>query len=159
MFDERFNYVSSNSGFEQVGADTIYTTHTRTDMPVSKSGYLYIYTSNETPNINVYFDNLQVTHTRGPLIQEDHYYPFGLTMSGISSKALAFGKENRNKFNGGVELESDLGLDLYKTFFRPYDPQTGRFTGIDIRAEEQFMFSPYCFAYDNPILFNDPLGQ
>jgi hypothetical protein len=52
LLDERFNYVSSSSGFEQVGDMEAYTTHTRTDLPVNKSGYLYVYVSNETPNID-----------------------------------------------------------------------------------------------------------
>ena len=54
--------VSSNksapyvvSGFEQVGASQVFTTHLKTNLPVNKNEYLYIYVSNETPNMDVYF--------------------------------------------------------------------------------------------------------
>src|SRR5690606_26355253 len=55
LLDERFNLVSTSSGFEQVAGQNVYTTHTRNNMPVEKNGYLYIYVSNCTPNIKVAF--------------------------------------------------------------------------------------------------------
>ncbi|MCA6447628.1 MAG: hypothetical protein IM562_10740, partial [Chitinophagaceae bacterium] len=85
LFDEQFKYVSG--GFDQVGNDQEFKTHTQTALPITRNGYLYVYVSNETPNIDVFFDNVQITHIRGPLTEETHYYPFGGTLSAISSKA------------------------------------------------------------------------
>jgi RHS repeat-associated protein len=161
LLDEQFHYVSGSSGFEQVGADTVLTTWIKTGLPMSKNGYLYVYTGNESP-VNVYFDNLQVSHVRGALLEETHYYAFGLTMAGISSKAA--GKlENKYKFNGGNELQSGewadgSGLEMYDAVHRMYDPQLGRFFQIDKLSELSIDVTPYGFARNNPILLNDPLG-
>ena len=142
-----------------MGSSGIFTTHTRSNLALNKNGYLYVYVSNETPNIDVFFDNLQVTHIRGPLIEETHYYPFGLTMSGISSKALNFGDpEDKRKYNG-IEKENDLHIEIYDAQLRELDGQIGRWWEVDPETENMEGWSPYASNYDNPILNSDPLGN
>jgi RHS repeat-associated protein len=165
LFDNQFNYEAASSGFQQVGADQELKQHILLNLPVTASGYLYIYTSNETPNVDVFFDNLQVTHTRGPLVEENHYYAFGLTMAGISDKALKSGyQENKYRFNDGTELQSKefsdgSGLELYDAINRMYDCQIGRFWQIDPLADlATEAWSPYSFAQNNPELLVDPFG-
>ncbi len=161
LFDEQFKVVSSSSGFSGVNAtgDVLKTHHNTISIP--KNGYLYVYCSNES-NVDVFFDNLQVIHTRGPLIEETHYYPFGLTMAGISSKALNGAPENKYKFNKGSELQSKefsdgSGLELYATNFRSLDPQLGRWWQLDPKPD--YSQSMYSTMDNNPILINDPLGD
>jgi RHS repeat-associated protein len=165
LLDNQFNYVSGNgqSGAIPVGNPNVLNT-LATTIKLKHSGYLYIWVSNETQNWMVFFDNLSIEHFAGPMLEETHYYPFGLTMAGISDKALKTNyAENKYRFNDGTELQNKefsdgSGLELYETDYRGYDPQLGRFWQIDPLGEINENYSPYSFGNDNPILLNDPLG-
>ncbi|MBS1745535.1 MAG: hypothetical protein JST21_05145 [Bacteroidetes bacterium] len=100
---------------------------------------------------------MQVTHIHGHLLQEEGYYPFGLEMKAISSQA-AMKMQTQYKFNAGTMLETSFDVDYYETYFRQYDAQIGRFTGVDVLSEQTIALSGYQFAGDNPISFNDPTG-
>jgi len=80
---------------------------------------------------------------------ENRYYPFGLTMAGISSKAA--GKPESNKrFQGQEfahkEFSDGSGLEMYEFKYRMDDPQTGRFWQIDPLAEKYVYNSPHAFS-------------
>ena len=83
-----------------------------------------------------------------------NYYPFGLT----HTQPLGSDLPNRYLFNG-KELTSDLGLGIYDYITRNYDPALGRFWQIDLLADQMSRFSPYSYAFDNPIRFTDPDGM
>lgn len=157
LFDEQFKFDKNNSCVVPVAAWVGGSKQQlNLSAAVKKNGFAYIYFSNES-NEMVYFDNFNLTHVASPLIEETHYYPFGLSMSGISSKA-ANSLENKRKFNDGTELNSTFDIHLYETNFRSLDPQLGRFWQVDPYADITVENSPYVFASNNPILFNDPLG-
>jgi RHS repeat-associated protein len=169
LLDDQFNYVSGSSG-SVATASTTYPAGTMNQVapgaPVvmSRNGYLYVWVSNETQGWDVYFDNFGVQYKRGPVLEEYHYYPFGLTMAGISDKALKTPyAENKYRFNGGNELQNKefrdgSGLELYDAKNRMFDPQLGRFGQIDKYADMSEDKSSYVFASDNPISRNDPFG-
>ncbi len=154
MFNE--DYLLVDFGYQQVSTTALNNPHELLSISTvaPQNGFMYIYLTNESAlDLDVFFDDLTITHTKSPIIQEDHYYPFGLTMQGV-------GKQGSNPFKyNGFEEQDELDLGLYDYQARYYDPALGRFINIDPAADLMRRHSPYNYAFDNPIRFTDPDGM
>ncbi len=90
------------------------------------------------------------------IIEENNYYPFGLEHKGYNN--VVNGTEHPYKYNG-KEHQQELGLDWYDYQARNYDPAIGRWFNPDPLAEEFTEWSPYTYAFNDPIRFIDPDGM
>ena len=111
------------------------------------------------------------------VIEEHHYYPFGLKHTKYNSgskkyegdevqigkmalKPVEPGGDVMNKYMyNGKEWQDELGLGWYDYQARNYDPAIGRWMNIDPLAEKGYNWTPYRYAYDNPLMFKDPDGM
>lgn len=167
FFDERFQFDKAHSVVVSVPyapntAGTIDRTFSNA-IPAGKNGYAYVYFTNESNEL-VYFDNFTLSHEQGPVLEENHFYPFGLTMAGISSMAVKSNyAENKYRF-GAKELQNKefsdgSGLELYDFGARMQDPQIGRFHMVDPHAENYYNATPYGYVMNNPANATDPTGM
>lgn len=157
LFDNQYRPVTMGTDLVSSTGDVVKS-HSILNMPMAKSGYLYIYCSNES-NLDVYFDNLQVVNNRGAMLAETHYYPEGLAMAGISDRAwskLAYHTGYQDKELQAQEFSDGTGLDEYDFGARFYDQQLGVWHTQD--AAGQFA-SPYTGMGNNPVMFADPDGN
>ena len=93
------------------------------------------------------------------VLQETHYYPFGMS---IGDLAVDRGADNKIKL-GGKELQDDLlggvSLALYDFEARYKMNDIPVFTTIDPLAEIVPGITPYHYCYNSPANFTDPTGM
>ncbi len=87
----------------------------------------------------------------GEIIDENHYYAYGMEYSGFMNST-----EYAYKFNG-IERVEAFQSDF--AFYRGLDPILGRWYQVDPEAEAMMDMSPYCAMGNNPVLHTDPKGD
>lgn len=124
--------------------------------------------------------NIRVTYSKDPssgtlkILEENHYYPFGLKHNNYNSDKKEYGKQNsvyllkeipisqqstyNYKFNG-QEWQDELGLNIYDYGARNYDPSIGRWMSLDPLAELATDITPYRFGFNNPVRYKDFRGS
>ncbi|WP_308130943.1 RHS repeat-associated core domain-containing protein [uncultured Flavobacterium sp.] len=145
----------------------------------TKDGESYSYVFNYTDHLG----NIRLSYAEDPqspwslrILEENHYYPFGLKHTNYNSDMLAFREGGQGlallapqaspvpqfpynyKYNG-KELQDEMGMNIYDYGTRNYDPAIGRWMNIDPLAEQGRRWSPYAYAFDNPVYFIDPDGR
>lgn len=142
----------------------------------STSGRIFSYVYNYKDHLG----NIRLTYSKDPIsgtlkiLEENHYYPFGLKHNNYNSDKKEYGKQNslyllkeipisqQSVYNykySSKEWQNELGLNEYDFGARNYDPAIGRWMNIDPLAETSRAISPYVYALNNPIYFIDPDGM
>jgi RHS repeat-associated protein len=144
---------------------------------VKVTGTSYDYVFNYTDHLG----NIRLSYSKEPasnalkVIEENHYYPFGLKHTGYNSDRFVFVpilESTGGKFNSiirpyrpapdildyfslslnydykfqGQERQDELGLNWDSFKWRNYDYAIGRFMSIDPLTEEYHTWSPYVFS-------------
>jgi RHS repeat-associated protein len=101
------------------------------------------------------------------IVQESHYYPFGMNFEGPWAKPTMLNAEGDEELDqerlndyqyNGKELDQDLGLNWHHYGARMYDATIGRFTGVDPISDKFPHVSTYNYAENSPIRFIDLHG-
>ena len=139
--------------------------------------YVYNYTDH-LGNVRVSYA-WDDTESKLKVIEENHYYPFGLKHTGYNDLTLGVeivnssdvrvgigvvnmqtsGSDSYNYKYNGKELQEEFNINLYDYGARNYDPAIGRWFNVDPLAEKYITNSPYTYVLNNPIFFIDPDGM
>lgn len=159
FLDEQFKFVEPDLTTSTIGSGSVRMDDDNNpnaekilEKKAPKNGWVFVYLSNQS-NEDVYFDDLYVTQEHSRIAEENHYYPYGLKIASISSRA--FNKAaNKRGFQGDyAEEDTETGWTDYA--LRTYDPQIARWLGQDPYSE---FSSPFVAFGADPINYVDPEG-
>ncbi len=151
MFDKNYNYL--DAAFQQL---TVSGAQMSVSYTAKQPGYAYLYISNEQAKLtDVYFDDVTVAYTPSPLVQMEDFYPFGLSFNSYTREKTV----PQNYLYNGKEQINDLGLDWADYGARMYMPEIGRWGVVDLLSEKMRRWSPYTYAFNDPIKFIDADGM
>ncbi|MBP9882368.1 MAG: RHS repeat-associated core domain-containing protein, partial [Chitinophagales bacterium] len=108
---------------------------------------------------DIWFDTLflKLGQVSNPVMQVNHYYPYGNLIADISWQ-----EENSDTniyLYNGKEFHRSLNLSWLDYGARWYDPQVGRWWVVDPLAEKGRSWSMYNYVFDNPVIHIDPDGK
>ncbi|MBN9284875.1 MULTISPECIES: DUF6443 domain-containing protein [unclassified Flavobacterium] len=168
-------------GFQYVNSKLVFFTHAEGYVKVTDDVY-FNYVFHFTDHLGNFRASWTLNEKTGELqiMEENHYYPFGLKHKAYNTEQYTYTmpmdgtpgynvpelaqEESRNpnpyKYkHNGKELQEELGLNLYDYGARNYDAAIGRWMNIDPLAEQSRRWTPYNYAYNNPMFFVDPDGM
>jgi len=161
-FDNNYNLVSANTTFQQISTLALQPNtpipptstpfeHLSKQMTITQPGYVYIFVSNEDPNLtDIYFDDLTINHKRSPVVAGSDFYPFGMPMENrsITRESYRYGYQGQYS-----EMDSVTKWNAFE--LRMYDPSIGRWLSPDTYGQ---FASPYVGMGNLPHMGTDPTG-
>jgi len=161
VFDKNYKLLdvaweAIDPGANQVGGTPVVAhDYMSREYTAREEGYIFAYVSNENATqVDVYFDDVVITQTKGNVVQYNEYYPFGLQAANSWTRENNTG--NNFLFNGGTELNATT--NVYDLHYRNYDPILGRMNQVDPVAAKYASLTPYNYAFNDPVYWNDPSG-
>ncbi len=155
LFDKDYNLV--DAAWKQITTVGLQSSPTVKQPPhdylfkevtVREPGFAYVFVSNEHPTyVDVYFDDVTVTHTPSPIVSSSDYFAFGLQHT-TGERAGMY--EQRTLFQS-QELQDELKIGWVQFKWRNHDPSIGRFFNVDPISEKYYYNSTYAFSENKVI--------
>jgi RHS repeat-associated protein len=157
-------FLSQGASFETVSSTGSYSFNGTGENGTEMIGFLM------AGGVTIHIDNVKLTYTApatnnflADIRHSQDYSPFGVTLHGRDlslTSSSGTPVPYRYGYQGSERDDEVKGSgNSYTTEFRQLDPRLGRWLTIDPKATSMPWQSPYCSMDNNPIWFNDQLGD